>query len=97
MKRIFPLLLGGLLLATPIQGQEKPLPSLYGTGVWNADSLGNHRVVVSVDQPSDAVLALIQWRRKDFNPENKDLIVIDAKTGKRITNVCRFQINREKR
>lgn len=96
MKRIFPLLLGGLLLATPIQGQEKPLPSLYGTGVWNADSLGNHRVVVSVDQPSDAVLALIQWRRKDFNPENKDLIVIDAKTGKRITNVCRFQINREK-
>lgn len=96
MKRIFPLLLGGLLLAAPIQGQEKPLPSLYGTGVWNADSLGNHRVVVSVDQPSDAVLALIQWRRKDFNPENKDLIVIDAKTGKRITNVCRFQINREK-
>lgn len=96
MKRIFPLLLGGLLLAAPIQGQEKPLPSLYGTGVWNADSLGNHRVVVSVDQPSDAVLALIQWQRKDFNPENKDLIVIDAKTGKRITNVCRFQINREK-
>lgn len=96
MKRIFPLLLGGLLLAAPIQGQEKPLPSLYGTGVWNADSLGNHRVVISVDQPSDAVLALIQWRRKDFNPENKDLIVIDAKTGKRITNVCRFQINREK-
>ena len=96
MKRIFPLLLGGLLLAAPIQGQEKPLPSLYGTGVWNTDSLGNHRVVVSVDQPSDAVLALIQWRRKDFNPENKDLIVIDAKTGKRITNVCRFQINREK-
>lgn len=96
MKRIFPLLLGGLLLAAPIQGQEKPLPSLYGTGVWNADSLGNHRVVVSVDQPSDAVLALIQWRRRDFNPENKDLIVIDAKTGKRITNVCRFQISREK-
>lgn len=96
MKRIFPLLLGGLLLAVPLQGQEKPLPSLYGTGVWNADSLGNHRVVVSVDQPSDAVLAVIQWRRKDFNPENKDLIVIDAKTGKRITNVCRFQINREK-
>ena len=29
MKRIFPLLLGGLLLAAPIQGQEKPLPSLY--------------------------------------------------------------------
>lgn len=96
MKRIFPLLLGGLLLAVPLQGQEKPLPALYGTGTWNADSLGNHRVVVSVDQPSDAVLALIQWRRKDFNPENKDLIVIDAKTGKRITNVCRFQINREK-
>ena len=32
MKRIFPLLLGGLLLAVPLQGQEKPLPALYGTG-----------------------------------------------------------------
>ena len=96
MKRIYALLLGGLLLTTSVWGQDKPLPSLYGTGTWNADSLGNHRVVVSVDQPSDAVLALIQWRRRDFNPENKDLIVIDAKTGKRITNVCRFQISREK-
>lgn len=96
MKRIFPLLLGGLLLAVPLQGQEKPLPALYGTGTWNADSVGNHRIVVSVDKPSDAVLAVIQWRRRDFNPENKDLIVIDAKTGKRITNVCRFQISREK-
>ena len=56
MKRIFPLLLGGLLLAIPLQGQEKPLPALYGTGTWNADSLGNHRIVVSVDKPSDAVL-----------------------------------------
>ena len=51
---------------------------LYGTGVWNADSLGNHRVVVSVDQPSDAVLALIQWRRKDFAYVIEELITEKA-------------------
>lgn len=76
--------------------QEKPNSSLYGTGNWDADSLGNHRVVVSVNQPTDAVLAKMEWRRRDFDPEKKNIIVVDAKTGERITNVCRFAIDREK-
>ena len=37
MKRIYALLLGGLLLTTSVWGQDKPLPSLYGTGTWNAE------------------------------------------------------------
>ena len=77
------------------QAQAVPTDELYGVGIWNADSLGNHRVIVSVDKPADAVLATIDWRRRDLNPEAKNLIVVDAATGERITNVCRFTIDRE--
>lgn len=44
MKKTF-LSLAGLLAIGSIFAQEKPNPSLYGTGNWDADSLGNHRVV----------------------------------------------------
>ena len=70
--------------------------AIASLSVWDADSLGNHRVVVSVDKAGDAVLATMNWRRRDLNPEEKNLIVVDAKTGKRVTNVARFTVNREK-
>lgn len=78
--------------------QAQPLPSdeLYGLGTWNADSLGNHRIVVAVEKPADAVLANIEWRRRDLTPEDKNILVVDAATGKRILNVCRFTVNRER-
>ena len=67
----------------------------YGTGTWNADTLGNHRAVVQVKAKSDALLAHIDWRRRDHHPEKIDVIVVDAKTGKKINNVYRADINRE--
>ena len=67
----------------------------YTTGTWNADTLGNHRAVIKVQTMSDAVLAHIDWRRRDHHPENIDVIVVNAKTGKRINNVYRANINRE--
>lgn len=84
-----------LFVYSSLQAQAVPTDELYGVGIWNADSLGNHRVIVSVDKPADAVLATIDWRRRDLNPEAKNLIVVDAATGERITNVCRFTIDRE--
>ena len=83
------------LLATTALSAQDNTSSLYGTGEWNADSLGNHRVVVSIEKPSDAVLAKLDWRRRDLQPEAKDLYIIDAQTGKRIENVFRFAVNRE--
>lgn len=80
----------------PFVSGQIPSDELYGTGTWDADSLGNHRVVVSVEKPADAVLATLDWRRRDRNPEAKNLIVVDATTGKRVFNVCRFTVNREK-
>lgn len=85
-----------LFAYSSLQAQAVPTDELYGVGIWNADSLGNHRVIVSVDKPADAVLATIDWRRRDLNPEAKNLIVVDAATGERITNVCRFTIDRER-
>lgn len=84
-----------LFAYSSLQAQAVPTDELYGVGIWNADSLGNHRVIVSVDKPADVVLATIDWRRRDLNPEAKNLIVVDAATGERITNVCRFTIDRE--
>ncbi len=85
-----------LFAYSSLQAQAVPTDELYGVGIWNADSLGNHRVIVSVDKPADAVLVTIDWRRRDLNPEAKNLIVVDAATGERITNVCRFTIDRER-
>ena len=85
-----------MLLAGAANAQTIPSDDLYGTGHWNGDSLGNHRVVVSVDKPADAVLATLDWRRRDLEPEKKGILVVDAVTGKRITNVTRFTFNREK-
>ena len=94
MKRV---LIPFLLLAAfcTLDAQGVSSDGLYGLGSWDADSLGNHRVVVSVAKPADAVLAKMEWRRRDLDPENKDIVVVDATTGKRITNVSRFTVNRE--
>lgn len=70
--------------------------ALYGYGDWDAAALGNHRVVVAVDKPADAVIADVEWRRKDHDPQDKNIIVVDAATGQRISNVRPISIDRER-
>ncbi len=63
---------------------------------WDPDSLGTHRVVLTVADPSQKVAkALITWRRSDPHPEQKQVIVIDSATNERILNVGFGAINRE--
>ncbi len=62
---------------------------------WDQDHFGNHRAVVRVAVGADAVKAHIPWRRRDSAPEKKSVIVIDASTGKEISNVLLIAINRE--
>ena len=69
--------------------------SKFGVGHWDADSLGNHRVVVHVSHKEGAVWAHIPWRRRDTHPEEKNIIVVDGQTEKKITNISRIQVNRE--
>ena len=85
----------GVLSAQGVTSSFKPEQKYYGTGSWDADSLGNHRVVLRVQSRSDAILAHIPWRRRDMKPEQKNVIIVDASTGKRITNLKWIRIDRE--
>ena len=66
-----------------------------GTGRWDALAYGNHRAVVRVEEPADAVRVHIPWRRPDAQPEAKEIAVIDAATGLRLAYVARVSITRE--
>lgn len=92
-RRIFFLVIGLVLILSPGWSVDQEI--LYGTGDWNAEELGNHRVILRVDGPADAVWAHIPWRRRDHHPEQKNIIIMDATTSKRILNVFRADINRE--
>lgn len=96
MKKILPFLV--LCLIVNITNAQIK----YGTGnnSWDADSLGNHRFIITVS-PGEFVKnkkvthVIIPWRRRDNHPEEKEIIIVDAKTNKRVLNVKRGEINRE--
>jgi hypothetical protein len=62
---------------------------------WNPDSLGNHRVVVEFNDSGNIAKAFVEWRRRDFHPELKRIIVEDAKSHRKVLNVKAGSINRE--
>jgi hypothetical protein len=66
----------------------------YGTGTWDNDKLGNHRIVIMMKGDDEAEYVKLPWRRRDQNPQDKDVIFTDAK-GTRIDNVVRLDVNRE--
>jgi hypothetical protein len=74
-----------------IFSQESP----YRTGTWDADIWGNHRAVIRVQTEGGAVRVHIPWRRRDAAPEKKAVLVLDARTGKRVLNVAAGKIDRE--
>lgn len=61
---------------------------------WD-ESLGNHRALIRVDDPADAVWVRIPWRRRDLEPHKKAVIVIAAASNQRIDQVLAVTINRE--
>ncbi|WP_445143949.1 glycoside hydrolase domain-containing protein [Dyella sp. Tek66A03] len=60
---------------------------------WAASTLGNHRYLVQVDGPANAVHVVIPWRRRDAHPDQVAVIVVDP-DGKSLSNVLRGTINR---
>jgi Glycoside hydrolase 123, N-terminal domain len=69
---------------------------LWESGNWEMDlpsgergsSNGYHRAVIELDSTdADAARVHIPWLRSDQNPENKSVVVIDALTGRRVSNV----------
>jgi len=59
---------------------------------WQADTLGNHRYLVQVDKPAQAVRVWIPWRRRDAHPE-RVAVIVNAPDGTRVVNVLRGQID----
>lgn len=82
-----------------INPAEKEIPTIidgvkYGLGNWETESgsepyssLGNHRAVVNVNSWEQAVRVHIQWRRNDKDPQNKEVIIIDALTNEPVQNM----------
>jgi hypothetical protein len=92
--RMLIIIIGTLVITPLLHLQEVP----YGVGDWDEDQYGNHRVVIHLSAGAigeDAVWVHIPWRRRDLHPEEKAVILIDARTGQRILNLQRIEINRE--
>lgn len=66
-----------------------------GNNSWNADSLGNHRVVVQFNGDGKVARVTIPWRRRDDNAADKKIIVTDAQTNQLILNVVAKNITSE--
>lgn len=95
MKKLFLWALSALLTFPAAAQDFVPEASFYGENYWTPDTLGNHRAVVSMNTPATVAEAYIPWRRRDANPEQKGIIVINASTGKVVDNVLPMEINRE--
>ncbi|MDH4238826.1 MAG: DUF6067 family protein, partial [Phycisphaerae bacterium] len=85
--------LPALVVANQQADGFKDIP--YSVATWPAAGLGNHRACIYVTEEAKAVRVHIPWRRRDASPEKKAIVVIDATTGKQITNVLSVQIHRE--
>jgi len=82
---------------TKMTPDTRPLPvAAYGiaSSLWPAE-LGHHRALVRVRAASPAVRVCIPWRRRDRDPQAKDVIVIDQASGKRVANLVRIDMRRE--
>jgi hypothetical protein len=75
-------------------GPEQDIPYGLPKDSW-PEAMGNHRARVQVAEKAEAVWVHIPWRRRDLSPQDKDVVVVDATTGKPVRNVVRVNVNRE--
>lgn len=67
----------------------------YEVVPWQEEGKGNHRAIVEVSQPADAVRVHIPWRRRDPFPESKAMLVFDSATGQQVKNVIAIAVTQE--
>jgi len=94
-KRRFSCLLACALLGASSALWAQPPTSGAGTGTnlrWDADRYGNHRYLVQVDKPAEAVRVVVPWRRRDVHPEQV-AVIVTGPDGKMIANVLRGAID----
>jgi hypothetical protein len=84
-----------VLILLPFLSHAQVMTYTTAADGWNADSLGNHRVVIHFDGTGSYAHANFYWRRRDSDPQLKRLILQDGKTGARIANLTVVSINNE--
>jgi hypothetical protein len=84
-----------IFLLTGFGASAQKIPYTNCEGCWLPDSLGNHRVVLTFNGTGKIAKVIIPWRRRDTDPENKLIIIEDAKTKQKVTNIKTGLINRE--
>ena len=67
----------------------------FGVGPCWPHEFGDVRAVVSIPEGHGTVRVHLPWRRRDADPQAKEIIVRDAKTGKIVENVAVIAVNRE--
>ena len=87
-------LLAVSLASTLCAAAGPDLPRRVVDARW-PEALGNHRALVRVREATGAVWARIPWRRRDPSPEKKNVVVVDAETGKEVRNRVVMEANRE--
>ncbi|WP_157510947.1 glycoside hydrolase domain-containing protein [Frateuria sp. Soil773] len=86
-------LLAGMLLGASAALWAQPQTFASGTQLrWDASAYGNHRYLVQVARPAEAVHVVIPWRRRDAHPERVAAIVVGP-DGKPVANVLRGAID----
>jgi len=84
------------LLPCPAGAGAEDVPYGVAKARWPDPLLGNHRARIEVRQKADAVRVAIPWRRRDPEPEKKDVVIASAATGKEITNRVVVSIDRKR-
>lgn len=92
MKKLF---IFSLVLSLFSTAFSQELPYKNSADEWNADSLGNYRIVVHFDGTGNIAKASIPWRRRDSNASSKKIIVQDAQTQQVILNAVAKNITSE--
>ena len=83
MKKLFLWALSALLTLPAAAQDFVPEASFYGENYWTPDTLGNHRAIRFREHSRLRSGSYIPWRRRDANPEQKGIIVINVSTAKR--------------
>ena len=72
------------------------IPFTVVAEAWNVDGLGNHRAVVSVASDHEKnVIARLPWRRADLRIVSKGIVVVNARTGKKLSDVVVLKLTPE--
>ena len=60
-----------------------------------AESFGNHRAVLHVDRPAEAVRLDFQWRRPDKDVDKRRFLVVHAASGDTVPHILRHEVDNE--